>query len=378
MSLRLPSISTRSFFTLILAILAGGLGHMASPTSALAQRGSGGGGRSQAEFRNESSRPVKLMHWDRDRSRWDSHGTVNPHTTSYQSADIGDHWAFVDPRTNQVISSLSVGRFARELTITNENFGDHRGGHDDHDHDDHDHDRGRGGRPQPAVLLEIHASNHSSQTLFLYRDGGSGALEYVETLNAGQESRLRTPPNTLWAMVSPNGNKVVSQIRITSTHNDLEVHDSDLGIGRPAPRPQPAPSPRPVSVTFANMSAERLVIYHKESNGDGHQVSTVQPRQQQRLSVVPGDQYLVLRSADHQVVHSLRVPSRSTTVTLTQQQVRGIGGGGGHGDHDHDHGRGGHDDHDHDRDDRGKPGAGGNGRTIVIDPREIIRNIFRR
>ena len=389
MRLRLRSLSTRSFFTLLLAVVASGFGLLAMPGSAQAQRSGGG---SQVQFQNDSSRPVKLMHWDRARSKWDSHGTVNPHTSSYQSAEIGDHWAFVDPRTGQVISSLSVGRCARHLAITNENFGDH-GGHDDHDDDDDDDDHGRGGRPQPAVLLEIHASNHSSQTLYLYRDGGSGALEYVETLNPRQESKLRTPPNTLWAMVSPKTNQVVSQIRITSAHNDLEVHDSDLGIGRPAPRPQPAPAPRPVSVSFVNLSAERLVIYHKENSGDGHQVATVQPRQQQRLSLATGDQYLVLRSSDHQVVHSLRVPDRSTTVTLSQQQVRSVGGGGGgrpgsgggRGDHDHDHDHGGgggrgHDDHDdHDHDDHG-PGAGGKGnsRTIVIDPREFLRNLFGR
>jgi len=378
MSFRFSSLTTRAFFTMLFAVVASGLGLLTSPTDALAQRGGGG---SQAEFRNDSSRPVKLMRWDRERSRWDSHGTVNPRTTSYQSADIGDHWAFVDPRTNQVISSLSVGRFARQLTISNENFGDHHGGRDDRDHDHGP--GGGGGGPQPAVLLEIHASNHSSQTLHLYRDGGSGALEWVETLRPGQESRLKTPANTLWAMVSPNGNKVVSQTRITSIHNDLEVHDSDLGIGRPAPGP--VPRPRPVSVTFVNLSAERLVIYHKESNGDGHQVASVRPRGQQSLSVATGDQYLVLRSSDHQVVHSLRVPSRGTTVTLSQQQVRNIGGGGGGGrpgggrdDHDHNHAGGGHGHDDDDHHDHGGRGPGGDGRTIVIDPREIIRNIFRR
>ncbi len=385
MSLRLRSLSTRSFFTLLLAVVASGFGLLSIPGSAQAQaqaqRGGGATG-SQVEFRNDSSRPVKLMHWDRARSKWDSHGTVNPRTTLYQSADIGDHWAFVDPGTNQVISSLSVGRFARALTITNENFGDHHGGHDDHDHDD-DH----GGRPQPAVQLEVHAANHSSQPLFLYRDGGSGSLEYVETLNPGQESKLKTPPNTLWAMVSPNGNKIVSQTRITSSHNDLEVHDSDLGIGRPAPRPvpkpqpAPAPAPRPVNVTFVNLSAERLAIYHKEGSGNGHQEATIQPRQQQRLSAAVGEQYLVLRSSDNQVVHSLRVPSRSTTVTLSQQQVRSIGGGGGHAGHDHGGGGAGHDDHDddhdHDHDDHGK-GDKGKSRTIVIDPREFLRNIFGR
>ena len=367
MNLRFSTLPLRSFLMLFLAVAASGFSLFSMPVSAQAQRGGG----SQAEFRNDSSRAVKLMLWDRARSSWDSHGTLNPGTTSYKSAETGDHWAFVDPRTNQVISSLSVGRFARQLTITNESFGDRRGGHND------DHGRGgggHGGRPQPAVLLEIHASNRSSQTLYLYRDGGSGALEWVETLSPGQERRLKTPPNTLWAMVSPKGNKVVSQTRITTVHNDLEVYDSDLGIGRPTPRPEP--SPRPVSVTFANRSAERLVIYHKERNGDGHQVASIQPRQQERLSVAVGDQYLVLRSSDRQVVHSVRVPSYNTTVSISQQQVRDIGGGGGGGDRGHGGGRG-HGNHDDHADDRGR-GGDGNGRTIIIDPREIIRNIFRR
>jgi hypothetical protein len=371
-----PRFARRRFTTSLIS-MAFAVAAFSLSSSAFAQRG-----QLQLEFNNGSPAAVKLMQWNRNGSgKWEDHGFVPAGRVVYKAADSGTQWAFVNPSDNALIDSLTAGRFSRQLKIDARHFsgggqggGGAQGGHDDHDdHDDHGHGGGggHGGVVQP-ILVALHASNHSSQALFLYRDGGSGSFEYVTTLQAGKEYKGNTPVNTVWAFVTPNGNKVIKKLTVNREHNDLEIHNQD--IAPPAPNPQPAPKPQPVTITFRNLSGQTLEVYHGvPGKRGGHVIGTIRNGQQQVLQAPAGDNYAILRAADHLLVKSYQVPGRSSAFTISPQMMPGQGGGHGHDDHD-DHGPGqggggGHDDHD----DHGAGQGKGNG---LLDPRELLRRIL--
>ena len=340
----------------------------------------------QLEFNNGSPGAVKLMQWNRNGSgQWEDHGFVPAGRVVYKTAPAGTQWAFVNPSDNALIESLTASRFSRQLKIDARHFGggggggQGQGGHDDHDHDDHQHGGGgHGGAVQP-ILVELHANNHSSQSLYLYRDSGKGSLEYVTTLPAGRDYKGKTPINTAWAFVSPNGTKVVKRLTVNSEHNDLEIHNKDL-----AP-----PAPQAVSVTFRNLSGQTLEVYHGvPGQRGGHVIGKVGHGQQQVLQSTPGDNYAILRAADHSLVKKYQIPGRTSVFTVDHDMVHahghaGGGGGGnanggghgGHDDHD-DHGGGGHDDHDDHDDHGGGKGKGQGQGSGLPDPRELLRRIL--
>ncbi len=379
----LPAFSHRRNFLIRLAlVLAVSLSGLGMSTSVQAQRGD-----LQVEFFNNSPRAVKLMQYNRNGSgRWEDLGFVPSGKTVYQNASSGSYFAFVNPADNSVIKALTAERFQRQLAIDARDFGgggaagggggaQGGGGRPAAGHDDHGHAGGGGGghgQVQP-ILVELHASNHSSETLFLYRDAGKGVLEYVATVPGGRDYKERTPMNTMWAFVHPNGSRVVQKLVVTGEHNDLEIHNQDL-----AP-----PTPKTVAVTFRKVSGVPLEIYHGAFGQRGsHSEGIVGHGQQLIVQVPPGDSYAVLRAADHSIVQSFQIPGRDTVFTVDRdlvQPARGGaarpsdgGAGGGHDDHDDR----GHDDHDDD--DHGRPvgvgdGSGGGG---LPDPRDLLRRIF--
>ena len=357
------------------------IGSVATAPETLAQRS-----QLQLEFVNGSPAAVRLMQWNRNGSgRWEDHGFVPAGRVVYKTATSGSQWAFVDPSNNELIESLTAGRFSRQLKIDERDFGGGGHGHGHgHGHGGHN-DHGHGGVVQP-ILVEMHASNHSSQTMFLYRDGGSGSYEYVTTLQAGREYRGNTPVGTVWAFVTPNGNKVIKKLAVNREHNDLEIHNRDLSP--PAPRPEP--KPQTVGVTFRNMSGQTLEVYHGvPGQRGGHVIGTLRHGQQQVLQAPPNDRYAILRAADHLLVQTYQVPSRGMVVTVTPQMMPGHGGGGGGGGghggdngHDHDHGGGGGVGHgggpgDHHGDDHADDHGHGHDRDGGLpDPRDLLRRIL--
>jgi len=313
------------------------------------------------------------MQYNRNGSgRWEDLGYVPSSQTVYQNASSGSYFAFVNPADNSVIKALTAGRFQRQLAIDAREFGGGAAG-----------GGGGGGHGQvQPILVELHASNHSSETLFLYRDAGKGALEYVATIPGGSEYKESTPMNTMWAFVHPNGSRVIQKLVVTGEHNDLDVHNQDLA----------SPAPKAVAVTFRNVSGVALEIYHGVYGQRGsHSEGIVGHGQQLVVQVPPGDSYDVLRAADHSMVQSYQIPGNNTTFTVDHDMVHprsggggggpvggssGAGGSGGHDDHGHgagDSGQG-HDDHDHD--DHAQPAGGGGGGGGLPDPRDLLRRIL--
>lgn len=322
------------------------------------------------------------MQYNRNGSgRWEDLGFVPAGKTVYQNAPSGSYFAFVDPSDNSVIKSLTAGRLQLQLAIDGRDFGGAPAGGGGgqpgggggaagagHADQDHGHAGGGGGHGQvQPILVELHASNHSSETLFLYRDGGKGELEYVATLPGGREFKERTPINTMWAFVHPNGSRVIQKLVVTGEQSDLEIHNQDL-----AP-----PTPKAVGVTFRNVSGVPLEIYHGSYGQRGsHSEGIVGHGQQLVVQVPPGDSYAVLRASDHSVVQSYQIPGKDTTFTVDQDMVHPRSGGGGGGPVAGGGGAGGggggkgHDDHD----DHAQPAGGGGGG--LPDPRDLLRRIL--